>query len=84
MPEIKISFTIDPNSYEGRLFELAVRHYTVDSVPTEFGLDASIVARRMVGAWLSELIHWPPLYLTPLGASDAPTKRVDVELTKID
>ena len=59
---IKITFTIDPESERGRLFLLAVNHYTGGRFTvTDW---SSAIAKSILTDWLAQHVQFPALELS--------------------
>jgi hypothetical protein len=78
--EIKITFSIAGDSFEGRLLVIASRHYTGGACVPE-STCCNIVAEKVLAQWLLARVDFPPL---PMAVAEYPLKRVEAELTKVD
>jgi hypothetical protein len=76
--QIKVQFTLDPESCTGKKFGLAVHHYSGGAPLAEDFSNA--VARLIVTDWLDEAVTFPTLWL---GGCSRPESE-DVKLSLLD
>jgi hypothetical protein len=76
----KVCFSVDPESFEGRMLQIAAQHYTGGAaVLLDQGIN--LVAKQVVSQWLQERVDFPTL---AMGSASYPLKRVEARLTKLE